>query len=456
MNSPNTSAGVSESSFIKPPPGHWKMTHPELSTKRWDEDGNLIIPRPEEFDTSQSLQQRFARGRGGRGAGRGGRAYGPRKPTEPESNGPRLHVTTPDSVDKVRKMYCTNCGAQVTTRCEEPHCMRGPCCQPKPGCARCYYAVPPPVPTQMPSAHEVVSSLDEECFADGEVTHSVESESAQEGKLPETMWSGRASKVWFVKGREVLCFERSDSDPAKPQLDTFGGHMEESDKLSFVACARRELGEEVQLDQSWLDAAEHAYATSPMGHVYHTLRPGKYYHRAKRVLVTYWFVPVQSPSKPAELTEDGQSESREGTLAWRPAKVVFENLSQFEFLKPLAGDFVRLVSVCGDVTGRFSKVATLQSPTIERSLAAMAEMRRATRWTGGAQLLRDQLSAQIDEMYQSERPDRRDVSIGWSCFRRRSAGSRTRSTSGRFNVERARQNATCSCIWERSFPTICA
>ena len=124
MNSPNTSAGVSESSFIKPPPGHWKMTHPELSTKRWDEDGNLIVPVPEDFDTSQSLQQRFARGRGGRGAGRGGRAYGLCEPTEPESNGPRLHGATPESADKVRKMYCSNCGAQVTSRCEEPQKQR--------------------------------------------------------------------------------------------------------------------------------------------------------------------------------------------------------------------------------------------------------------------------------------------------------------------------------------------
>jgi len=162
MNSPNTSAGVSESSFIKPPPGHWKLTHPELSTKRWDEDGNLIVPVPEDFDTSQSLQQRFARGRGGRGAGRGGRAYGLCEPTEPESNGPRLHGATPESVDKVRKMYCSNCGAQVTSRCEEPHCMRGQCCHPKPGCARCYYAAPPPVPTQVITTHliEIESLFD--------------------------------------------------------------------------------------------------------------------------------------------------------------------------------------------------------------------------------------------------------------------------------------------------------
>ena len=41
--------------------------------------------------------------------------------------------------------------------------------------------------------------------------------------------------------------------------------MEESDESSFVACARRELSEEVRLEQSWLDAAEHAYDTSPNG-----------------------------------------------------------------------------------------------------------------------------------------------------------------------------------------------
>jgi len=177
----------------------------------------------------------------------------------------------------------------------------------------------------------------------------------------ERPWSGRASKVWFVKGQEVLCFVRSDSRPGKPQLDTFGGNMEEADEMSFAACARRELNEEVRLERSWLNAAEHAYETSPNGHAHYTLhctlQLGRY--QGKTVLVTHWFVSIPSSSKPVELTEEGRRESTVGTLSWRTAKVVFENLRQFDFLKPFAQDFLGLVSVCGDKAGRFSQVAAL-------------------------------------------------------------------------------------------------
>ena len=181
----------------------------------------------------------------------------------------------------------------------------------------------------------------------------------------ERPWSGRASKVWFVKGQEVLCFVRSDSQPGKPQLDTFGGNMEEADEMSFAACARRELNEEVRLERSWLNAAEHAYETSPNGHAHYTLhctlQLGRY--QGKTVLVTHWFVSIPSSSKPVELTEEGRRESTVGTLSWRTAKVVFENLRQFDFLKPFAQDFLGLVSVCGDRAGRFSQVASLPAWT---------------------------------------------------------------------------------------------
>ena len=43
---------------------------------------------------------------------------------------------------KTRKMYCSNCGSRVVTICWEPHCMRGPCCQPNESCARCHTPVP--------------------------------------------------------------------------------------------------------------------------------------------------------------------------------------------------------------------------------------------------------------------------------------------------------------------------
>ena len=207
--------------------------------------------------------------------------------------------------------------------------------------------------------------------------------SAESPGLP---WSNRASKVWFVKGQEVLCFVRSDSRPSKPQLDTFGGNMEEADQMSFVNCARRELSEEVRLERSWLNAAEQAYETNPNGHAHYTikctLKQGRY--QRKTVLVTHWFVSVPSSSKPVELTEEGKRESTVGTLQWRTAKSVFENLSQFEFLKPVAQDFLGLVSTCGDKANRFDQVAAFPARTEEKTVAltqglpARAKQRKVT------------------------------------------------------------------------------
>ena len=204
-------------------------------------------------------------------------------------------------------------------------------------------------------------------------------------ELPTRPWSDRASKVWFVRGQEVLCFVRGDSRTEKPQLDTFGGNMEEADKMSFAACARRELREEVRLERSWLDAAEHAYETSPNGHARYTLhctlKQGRY--QDKTVLVTHWFVSVPPSSKPVELTEEGERESIVGTLSWRTAKAVFENLNQFNFLKPLTQDFLGLVSTCGDRAGRFSRMTTLPA------------------WTGGTTVaLTQRLPSKTDVRYQ--------------------------------------------------------
>ena len=53
--------------------------------------------------------------------------------------------------------------------------------------------------------------------------------------LPTRPWSDRASKVWFVRGQNVLCFVRSDSRTEKPQLDTFGGNMEEALSLIHIS-----------------------------------------------------------------------------------------------------------------------------------------------------------------------------------------------------------------------------
>ena len=61
------------------------------------------------------------------------------------------------------RMFCTHCGARVLVRCEEPHCLRGPCCQPNPACPLCSdnepvptSALPPPSPPASPPPPPVV------------------------------------------------------------------------------------------------------------------------------------------------------------------------------------------------------------------------------------------------------------------------------------------------------------
>ena len=61
------------------------------------------------------------------------------------------------------RMFCTHCGARVLVRCEEPHCLRGPCCQPNPACPLCSdnepvptSALPPPSPPASPPPPLVV------------------------------------------------------------------------------------------------------------------------------------------------------------------------------------------------------------------------------------------------------------------------------------------------------------
>ena len=43
---------------------------------------------------------------------------------------------------RLRRWYCSQCGLRVATVCMEPHCMRGPCCQPNEACARCHTPTP--------------------------------------------------------------------------------------------------------------------------------------------------------------------------------------------------------------------------------------------------------------------------------------------------------------------------
>ena len=134
-----------------------------------------------------------------------------------------------------------------------------------------------------------------------------------------------AAKVWFLRGDQVLSFVRADSHPDRPNLDTFGGKVDPKDVAAtqgmrapsaFVAAARRELGEEVELPGSWLAAAEQEYLAHPRGH--HLLEL-QHPHGGKTAVVAHWFVnlPPQGALWTPPLLADGLLEVMTSTLAWR-------------------------------------------------------------------------------------------------------------------------------------------
>eukprot|EP00964_Phaeocystis_antarctica_P000745 scaffold410_cov66-Phaeocystis_antarctica.AAC.1 len=60
-----------------------------------------------------------------------------------------------------------------------------------------------------------------------------------------------ASQVWFVTNDEAMCRHRTGGIPERPQLDTYGGEMDPSDRGSYAACALRKISEEAVLPESW-------------------------------------------------------------------------------------------------------------------------------------------------------------------------------------------------------------
>eukprot|EP00966_Prymnesium_polylepis_P017467 402929-Prymnesium_polylepis.1 len=58
----------------------------------------------------------------------------------------------------------------------------------------------------------------------------------------------------------------SNSDPAKPQYDTFGGTLDAFDDDQYHRCALRELHEEFVIPRKWIDFLGLELASFSRGH----------------------------------------------------------------------------------------------------------------------------------------------------------------------------------------------
>tara|TARA_B110001450_G_scaffold154698_1_gene144299 strand:+ start:611 stop:10615 length:10005 start_codon:yes stop_codon:yes gene_type:complete len=160
---------------------------------------------------------------------------------------------------------------------------------------------------------------------------------APSSDLPAT---SRASKVWFSTVSPDDCvllysFERADSAPQRPQLDTFGGVMSVADGGQAAACARREVSEECDLPLPWLRAMASALHSHPEGH--HLVdfvhrRFNRAWHQAM------WIVPIPYAASRVtpQLKADGIIEARADTCTWRVASAVVSNIAAFPSFKPIA------------------------------------------------------------------------------------------------------------------------
>ena len=205
----------------------------------------------------------------------------------------------------------------------------------------------------------------------------------------------RAVKLWLARrdrGDRVswLCFERSDSNPKKPQLDSFGGMLDLTDRDSLVTALRRELDEEVTLPGAWqlhVDAALHRH---PLGQ--HTLELLQHSRSTLHVL-TLWVVFL--PEKIADqwvhcslLDQRGAqgsapyAEARRGTLGWRRSDRVVGNLRQFRTFRKLGDLIEQRASVRGVLAARSPSPAdpTACSTLESRGGAGMSHREFNRRW----------------------------------------------------------------------------
>ena len=118
---------------------------------------------------------------------------------------------------------------------------------------------------------------------------------------------------------------------APPDGVDFGGKMDAADDNSYRTCALREISEEVTLPPSWSLAVQRAVLNNPL-----RLRLVQPSRSAVHELAV-WLVDVDplDPVRP-QLNPSGLAEVRTGSLRWRDASDVIENLMDFRFARPHA------------------------------------------------------------------------------------------------------------------------
>ena len=105
--------------------------------------------------------------------------------------------------------------------------------------------------------------------------------------------------------------------------------MEPSDHGSYMACALREVAEEVVLPKEWAVMLGKTVSRHPQGHRYL-----EFDKRNDRHKVVMWVIRI--PNERAiypVLTELGKEEVQSDSLTWRPILSVIDNLKQFGTLK---------------------------------------------------------------------------------------------------------------------------
>ena len=151
-----------------------------------------------------------------------------------------------------------------------------------------------------------------------------------------------AAKVWFARAHrsdssqfEILSFVRSDSDPDKPQYDTFGGKVDPRDDCQYHRCALRELREEFNVPRKWKETIGLELASFPRGRrLVQLTSPSS----GQRHAVATWIVLIPNDLRyqPTSATHDGLREMVPGTLKWRPYSDVSANLLTFRTFEPTA------------------------------------------------------------------------------------------------------------------------
>eukprot|EP00966_Prymnesium_polylepis_P201444 4667587-Prymnesium_polylepis.1 len=126
---------------------------------------------------------------------------------------------------------------------------------------------------------------------------------------------------------EVLSVILSDSDPAKPQYDTFGGKLDPRDDAPYHRCAHRELREEFNTPRKWKGLIGLELASFIRGHrTVHLQHP----RTGAQHSVATWLIPVPADLllhyQPVAATTGGLREMVEGSLKWRPFDHVTANL----------------------------------------------------------------------------------------------------------------------------------